>query len=394
MRPQILCIDDDPDVLDGLELVLHGVGEIHLAESGAAALDLSARLPRLAVVVCDMRMPVRNGAQVLEDFHRLRPDAVRILLTGYTDVGDAIAAINQGQIFRFLTKPCEPAVLQRTLGEALRQHQLVCAERELLEQTLKGCLDAMTDALALASPGVFGHAQRVRSLCAEVARQSGTGSHWSLEIAAMLLHIGLVGLPEEVLAPLLKGDAPEARHREQVRQAFAHAMETLQRIPRMEGVRDIIRLAEPMSGGNLEIPLERSEQTRAWSAILRLCRQYVRLEALGYPPAAAIAKLQTDGSPEPLLAALGAAVGDSGAEEEFREVGLAALQAGMVLAKPLFTQAGQLLAPAGYEIREGFARRLADLRPEMRHARFQVLVRKARKPTAAESSDEESSTEG
>lgn len=375
MRPQILCIDDDPDVLDGLELVLHSLGEVHVAESGAAALDLSTRLPRLGVVVSDMRMPVRNGAQVLEDFHRLRPDAVRILLTGYTDVGDAIAAINHGRIFRFLTKPCEPALMQRTIVEAVRQHQLICAERELLEQTLKGCLDAMTDALALASPDVFGHAQRVRSLCAEVARRSGVGSHWSLEIAAMLLHIGLVGLPDEVLGPLLRGEAPEARHREQVKQAFSHAMETLQRIPRLEGVRDIIRLAEPLSGGNLEIPLDRADQTRTWSAILRACRQYVRLESMGFPPPAAIAKLRSEGPSEDLLTALASAVGSTGQAEQYREVGLAALEAGMVLAKPLLTQNGQLLAPAGYEIRSGFARRLADLRPEMRHARFQVLVR-------------------
>lgn len=373
-KPQILCIDDDAGVLEGLELVLYGISDVHLAESGAEALEIAKRLPRLSVVICDMRMPVRNGAEVLEDFCAAHPDAVRILLTGYTDVSAAIAAINQGRIFRFLTKPCSSAVLLSSVQDALRQHELISAERELLEQTLKGCLDAVTDALALASPKVFGHAQRVRGLCRRVADTTDVPDHWVLEVASMLLHLGLIGLPDEVLTPLLQGDEVDARYREQLRQAFAHSMETLQQIPRLEAVRDVIRLAEPLSGGNLEVPLERTRETRVWSAVLRLCRSYVRLEANGYAPSAAIAKLRATGGDARLLEALSTIVGSDPDTGEFREVGLAALQAGMILARPLYTLSGQLLAPAGYEIRATFARRLADLRPEMRNARFHVVL--------------------
>lgn len=384
-RPQILCIDDEPGVLEGLELSLYALAEVHTAESGAEALQVAARLDRLAVVICDMRMPVRDGSKVLQDFHAAHPDASRVLLTGYTDITDAIAAVNHGRIFRFLTKPCEREVLHASVRDALRQHELVCAERELLEFTLKGCIDAMTDALAMASPAVFGQAQRVRSLCAGLAARLHGRSDWVLEVAALLLHLGLVGLPDELQKRLLQGEDPDARQRQLLSQGFAHALESLQRVPRLGPVRDVIRLAEPLSGGNLEWSPEQMEQIRGWSAILRLARSYVRLEASGFPADAAVMKLRASVDAQ-LIDALAVLVGSGEQGGELREVGLAALEAGMILAKPVYTESGQLLAPAGYEIRAGFARRLAELRPEMRNQRFAVIV--PRVDTAVAASEE------
>lgn len=372
-RPQILCIDDEPAVLEGLELSLHGLGEVHTADSGVTALAVAPTLPRLALVICDMRMPGRDGARVLQDFHTAHPEATRVLLTGYTDIADAIAAVNHGRIFRFLTKPCEREVLHTSVRDALRQHELICAERELLEHTLKGAIDAMTDALAIASPAVFGQAQRVRSLCSALAVRLDGRSDWVLEIAAMLLHLGLVGLPEDIQRRLLQGDEPDPRQKQLLAQAFSHALESLQQVPRLGPVRDVIRLAEPLAGGNLEWQPEQREAIRRWSAILRTARSFVRLEANGFPADAAIAKLRAGLEPA-LTEALSALVGSGDEAGELREVGLAALEAGMVLAKPVYTESGQLLAPAGYEIRPGFARRLAELRPEMRSARFAVIV--------------------
>jgi len=201
-------------------------------------------------------------------------------------------------------------------------------------------------------------------------------SDWVLEVAAMLLHLGLVGLPDELQKRLLQGDDPDARQRQLLGQGFAHALESLQRVPRLGPVRDVIRLAEPLSGGNLEWSPEQMEQIRAWSAILRLARSYVRLEASGFPADAAVMKLRASVEAR-LVDALAALVGSGEQGGELREVGLAALEAGMILAKPVYTDNGQLLAPAGYEIRTGFARRLAELRPEMRNQRFSVMVPRA-----------------
>lgn len=372
-RPQILCIDDDPLLLEGLALNLRRLGEVHTATCGEAALALADQLPRLALVLCDMRMPRMDGAQVLAAFCQRLPDASRILLTGQADVDAAMAAVNEGHIFRFLAKPCPPAVLLDACGAGLRQHEALRREHELLDRTLKGCIDAMTDALAMASPAVFGHAQRVRTLSAAVADRLLGRSDWVLEIAAMLLHLGLVGLPDEVIARLLCGEDPEPRHRAQVQAGCRHAMETLADIPRLGPVRDVMRLAEPAFGGCLEWTPATEDTIRRWSQILRTVRACVQLEAAGFPLDAAVLKLRraTDAA---LLEALAAAIGHRGGGGEVREVGLAALEAGMVLAKPLYAAGGQLLAPAGYEIRPGFARRLAETRPELRGARLSVVV--------------------
>src|SRR6478752_5272887 len=107
-RPRVLCVDDEPNVLEGLALHLHRRYEVTRATSGAAGLEALAKDPAIAVVVSDMRMPGMDGAQFLSRVRATKTDVVRLLLTGHADMTSAIAAVNDGQIFRFLTKPCPP----------------------------------------------------------------------------------------------------------------------------------------------------------------------------------------------------------------------------------------------------------------------------------------------
>src|SRR5687768_872607 len=104
--PVVLCVDDEPQVLAGLSVSLRRRYEILTATSGAEALAVLARRPDVAVVVSDMRMPGMDGAAFLAKAKEIAPDAVRVLLTGYSEIDAAMNAVNQGQIFRFLTKPC------------------------------------------------------------------------------------------------------------------------------------------------------------------------------------------------------------------------------------------------------------------------------------------------
>ena len=86
-----------------------------------------------AVVVSDMRMPGMDGVEFLAWARAQHPDTVRIMLTGNADQGTAMAAVNKGAIFRFLTKPCDPELFGQTLDQAVRQHQLLTAEQSLLD---------------------------------------------------------------------------------------------------------------------------------------------------------------------------------------------------------------------------------------------------------------------
>ena len=150
--PRILCVDDERAVLDGLSLHLRRRYQVLTAQSGAEGLEILGREAGINVVVSDMRMPVMDGAAFLTRARALVPDVVRVLLTGQADLDSAIAVINEGRIFRFLTKPCPPATMMGALEAAVEQHRLITSERVLLEQTLHGSIKALTDILALANP--------------------------------------------------------------------------------------------------------------------------------------------------------------------------------------------------------------------------------------------------
>ena len=130
------------------------------APDGAAGLAALQHHLATAVVISDMRMPGMDGASFLHRTRQVAPDTVRLLLTGDTNLDSAIAAVNHGQIFRFLTKPCPPQVLIPTLVSAAKQYDLITGEKVLLEQTLHGCIKTLTDVLSLANPAAFGRATR------------------------------------------------------------------------------------------------------------------------------------------------------------------------------------------------------------------------------------------
>lgn len=162
-RPWILCVDDEEFVLDGLRDTLRRGFEVHTATGATEALAMLRKEPDgYAVILSDMRMPGMFGSEFLREARTVAPNAVRMLLTGFADVDSAIRAVNDAQLFRFLTKPCEPEQLVRACIAALAQHRLITAERVLLEQTLRGSVNALVEMLSLASPAAFGRAGRVR----------------------------------------------------------------------------------------------------------------------------------------------------------------------------------------------------------------------------------------
>jgi signal transduction histidine kinase len=159
--PRILCVDDEPHVLDALKDVLHRHFSVTTAASGREALQVLADAAPFCVVVSDFAMPEMNGAAFLADARVTAPDMVRVLLTGHASLTAAIAAVNDGHVFRLLTKPCPPPVLIRHLDEAVDQYRLVTGDRELLEHKLESLSEHLLRAERLASlgtmAGVVGH---------------------------------------------------------------------------------------------------------------------------------------------------------------------------------------------------------------------------------------------
>ena len=148
----ILCVDDDPDVLSVLARVLKRDGlEVRTTESPADALAWIAH-DDIAVLISDYDMPEMTGAQMCGQAKRLRPETVRVLLTGQRDLHTAVDGINQGEVFRFISKPFEHKALREIVGAALERH------RELVElsgdRTKRERSIAMRAAIEREYPGI------------------------------------------------------------------------------------------------------------------------------------------------------------------------------------------------------------------------------------------------
>ncbi|PJB75350.1 MAG: hypothetical protein CO095_03830, partial [Armatimonadetes bacterium CG_4_9_14_3_um_filter_58_7] len=167
--PRVLCVDDEPQILEGLKLVLRKSFEVRTATSGEEALRQMDDNGPFTVILSDMRMPGVNGTQFLAEARARDPLAVRILLTGHADIEAAISAINEGWVFRFLLKPCERTALRLAFSDALRYHQLVASEKVLLEQTLRGAVEALMDVLSISHPLAAARSQRAAELVASMA---------------------------------------------------------------------------------------------------------------------------------------------------------------------------------------------------------------------------------
>ena len=153
----IVFVDDEPRVLEGIARMLkleRPQWEVRRHTSGAAAIaDVTLHPPH--VLVSDMKMPEMDGATLLKKTRQFAPDAIRILLTGHADLNVAMLAVNEGHIFRILTKPCPSAALLNALDDALEQYRLVTGDRQLLEEKLAALSAQLLRAERLATLGTF-----------------------------------------------------------------------------------------------------------------------------------------------------------------------------------------------------------------------------------------------
>nr|WP_307774119.1 HD domain-containing phosphohydrolase [Luteimonas salinisoli] len=239
--PRILCVDDEPNLLAALQRNLFGQFEVVTAGGGEAGLAAMAGAPPFDVVMSDMRMPAMDGATFLGLARERAPDTVRVLLTGQADTESAIAAINQGAIFRFLRKPCPTDELTATLHEAVRLHRRILVERELLETTLAGTIRMLTEVLSMVAPGAFHRSELLQTCVAHVADRLAWTDSWAVRVAASLSHVGCVGVPVDLLQRDLAGGELTEEERRLVESHPEVGHRLLAEIPRLGAVARIVR---------------------------------------------------------------------------------------------------------------------------------------------------------
>ena len=144
-KPPILLVDDEPEILFSLRGLLRREFDLHTAQGGAEALEVLRRQP-VHVIMSDQRMPEMTGVELLRRARAECPEAIRIIFTGYADIKAVVDAINEGQIYRYLTKPWDPDELVALLHQACDHYQQI-AERKQLLRDLKRHLTRCRDVL-------------------------------------------------------------------------------------------------------------------------------------------------------------------------------------------------------------------------------------------------------
>lgn len=378
-QPRLLCVDDEPAVLEMFQLHLRRAFQVVTAGDGATALRLIEEGPPFAVILSDMRMPTMNGATFLARARALSPDSVRLLLTGHAEIESAMAAVNEGRIFRFLTKPCPPDTLRATLEQAAEQHRLVVSERVLLDQTLTGAVKALTDLLAITAPGAFGRAARLRRTVSALCQELGVAERWAVEVAADLSQVWLVPLSPALADKVLEGAALLPAEQGQVERALRLGDQVLANIPRLEPVRAILAALAPGRGG----VAHRAPPAGAphGVALLALAQEFEALESGGMQPVEALAAIEARFvHPPRLVEALVAAVA-SWTASTVREVQLEEVRAGMVLAEDVRSRSGLLLVARGHAMSPGMLVRLHNIAASVREP-LRVVVAEPQRAAA------------
>jgi len=343
----VLCVDDEPLLLEGLERTLRESFEVVTETKPLAALALLERKERdFVAIVSDMRMPLMDGAKFLACAAEIAPNSTRVLLTGHAELNAAIAAVNTGRIFRFLCKPCAPNELLAALEAAAEQHQLRNLEKELLEQTLTGSVRLLSEVLTLVAPRIFTRNQRIQSYVLFMAHRLGQADAWRFELAACLNMIGCVGLPEETLNRALAGATLD----EQESRAFAEhpltAYRLLKKIPRFEDVAEMLRL----QADNPELPPS-SPDVELGARMLRVARSVEQLVSQGASEQEAAAKLAAAVPPaDAALLKLLSEYRSVAVSGELKELKISQLTAQMALEDDVKTKTGVVVVPGGKQL--------------------------------------------
>ena len=240
MKAKILLVDDDANILAGYTRHLHNSFDIRSTTDPAKGLELLASTEKVAVVVSDMRMPGMNGVEFLSAVKSKFPDTTRIMLTGNADQKTAVDAVNEGSVFRFCTKPCPPEALEAAIQAGVDYHNLVTAEKTLLEQTLAGSVQVLVDVLSVVAPEAFKISRQLRGWARKLTPYLNMPNAWELDLAAMLSPIGEIVVPVEVTAKHRAGQQLTPVERDILNRVPSIGSKLISNIPRLHNVGQII----------------------------------------------------------------------------------------------------------------------------------------------------------
>jgi len=351
---RVLLVDDEENVLSALQRQLRGKFDIVTAQNAGGALRALETEGPFAVVVSDMRMPGKDGVDLLKEIKRRFPSTTRAMLTGNAEMETAVRAVQEGAVFRFLSKPCSADGLATMLQEAIAYHEQKELERDLLESTLRGAVQLLADVVALRTPRLGEVSTLASKAAGAMARKLLHEQPWQVEVAALLVHLGA--------ATLLDGE--ERCEDLSLSDSTAISARLIRSTPRLDSVARILREV----GGEVGAATQPGERLAA--QLVALAHHVARAESEGAQRADALsaalaAQSEVD---EAVEAELRAAFPVDEPELGEYAVDLSAVRPGMRLARPIVSENGEEILQARCTITPVLLERLrrrAELRGDL-----------------------------
>ena len=371
MNEKVLIVDDDANLLQGLRRQLRKKFDLTFADGGLAAKELLDSGKEFAVIVSDMQMPEFNGLQLLCYVREKCNDTSRIMLTGNADQQTATDAVNDGAIFRFINKPCETADLEQAINDALDHHRLVCAEKDVLEQTLKGSIELMSDVMALLNPSAFGRANRNRSIVKSICAELGIRNSWQIEVATTFAQVGRATVPNDVLERSYRDEELPEDMADMLQEHPVVSAQLVSRIPRLELVGEIIsRQAQSKEDSTSQS----SDPVQVAAELLEMVLTYDALSRTRSPfeAVAEVEKIERFNNRSGWVAALRKSVAEN---FELTAVHFEELVVGMVLDEDIFDEKEVLVVTKGQEVTNSLIARLLNFKKAKRKITEPIRVR-------------------
>ncbi len=249
MQYKILFVDDETANLRLLERLFRNSYGVLTASTGDEAVDL-LETHDVALIISDQRMPGMTGIEFLKRASELRPQTVRIMLTGYTDAEALVEAINSGVVYKYVTKPWINEDLHATVKRALQHYETMKAQRQLQlhNERLQTKIRAMRDSfvgvigemLDLKDPQARNHAQRTRDYALQIGKtlKLGPAELEQLSLEAFLHEAADFRIPSHIL---YKESEPTALEQQIIEQSFQLGLEMLETVPEFENVVGVLK---------------------------------------------------------------------------------------------------------------------------------------------------------
>lgn len=344
MNRRVLFVDDDTKLLAGVTRRFESRMDVFTASSGPAALELIGETD-FAVVVSDMRMPVMDGLEFIQKAKELASDTVFMMLTGNQDLTTASNAVNEGQVFRFLTKPCPSSVLGRAIESAFKQYELVAGQHELMNNTFCGSIKVLTDVLELTHPELISRFENVLKILERLLEALHLQNHWEYKLAVRLSSIG------KIVTHSHWEEEPEANGILDQAQADI-AKRLISHIPRLECVAEMVAQYPGAEGILVDPETDDEALIRTGACLIRTTIAFEHFLSKGLSQEKAIREIvlcmpKIDESLKAALKELDLSFLDAQLELIEQEIAPTELAENMVLADHVTLENGSLLLSSG-----------------------------------------------